>query len=476
MKHILCTLSALFLLAACSSNENRAINEDVAAFVETNEKIALFGSINVKEILNKADYKNIDKAGKLIDKELKTIQAILNFDTPVYFAMEGTVDINGNPGLIYAFAEVKDKEKLTKNLQQRGLSMEKGKEFNFHESGDVAFAVTENRAVFVTKRGLTDGKKLIEQALKDLKEDTPENKVTEIISQKGDIVFGADLEASFLGSMSQLKMEKDKETELKEMLTNCYSQSVISFEKGKVEMKTENYLSEELKKWMFFGNNASKILADLGSGKPRAGMIMDLNMKKVQEFINKFAPNALGELSKVGGGQAQMAMAFAGEEGLAGLWTGRMGVVMMGEVEEEGAFKPEFNFNIGLGKGALAFVKGMMTSMKGNMAKLELKGSNIVGSSSALYAKKGKLILPKGCENFGKKPYSGFVNFNGLDMSGFDLEEGKAFAEMLDYAYFEMDMDGAYFILKSKNAEQNILKSMVDQVMKNMEINTSNIQ
>jgi hypothetical protein len=47
---------------------------------------------------------------------------------------------------------------------------------------------------------------------------------------------------------------------------------------------------------------------------------------------------------------------------------------------------------------------------------------------------------------------------------------------MLDYAYFEMDMDGSYFILKAKNAQQNILKSMVDQVMKNMEINTSNIQ
>ena len=475
MKHILFTLSALFLLAACSSNENRAINEDVAAFVETNEKIALFGSINAKEILNKADYKNIDKAGKLIDKELKTIQAILNFDTPVYFAMEGSVDMNGNPGLIYAFAEVKDKEKLTKNLQQRGLSMEKGKEFNFHESGDVAFAVTEKRAVFVTKRGLTDGKKLIEQALKDLKEDTPENKVTEILSQKGDIVFGADLEASFLGSMSLLKMEKDKETELKEMLTDCYSQSVISFEKGKVEMKMQNFLSDELKKWMFFGNNSSKILADLGSGKPRAGIIMDLNMKKVQEFINKFAPNALGELGKIGGGQAQMAMAFAGEDGLAGLWTGRMGFVMMGEVEEGGSFKPEFNFHVGLGKGALSFVKGLMTSMKGNMAKLDLKGTNLVGSSSALYSKKGKLILPKGCENFGKKPYSGFVNFNGLDMSGFDLEEGQTFAEMLDYAYFEMDMDGGSFILKSKNAQQNILKSIVDQVMKNMEINTSNI-
>ena len=276
MKLILFTLSALFLLAACSSNENRAINEDVAAFVETNEKIALFGSINVKEILNKADYKNIDKAGELIDKEMKTIQAILNFDTPVYFAMEGTVDVSGNPGLIYAFAEVKDKEKLTINLQQRGFSMDKGKEFNYHESGDVAFAVTDNRAIFVTKRNISGGKKLIEQALKDLKEDAPENKVSEILSQKGDIIFGADLGASFIGSMSQLKMEKDKETELKEMLTDCYSQSIISFEKGKVEMKIENFLSDELKKWMFFGDNSSKILADLGSGKPRAGMIMDL--------------------------------------------------------------------------------------------------------------------------------------------------------------------------------------------------------
>jgi len=475
MKLILFTLSTLFLLAACSSNDNRAINEDVAAFVESNEKIALFGSINVKEILNKADYKNINKAGELIDKEMKTIQAILNFDTPLYFAMEGTVDASGNPGLIYAFAEVKDKEKLTTNLQQRGFSMDKGKEFNYHESGDVAFAVTEKRAVFVTKRGLTDGKKLIEQALKDLKEDAPENKVSEILLQKGDIIFGADLGASFIGSMSQLKMEKDKETDLKEMLTDCYSQSIISFEKGKVEMKIENFLSDELKKWMFFGNNSYKILADLGSGKPRAGMIMDLNMKKVQEFINKFAPNALGELGKIGGGQAQMAMAFAGEEGLAGLWTGRMGVVVMGEVEEGGAFKPEFNFHVGLGNGALSFVKGLMSSMKGNMAKLNLKGTNLIGSTSALYAKKGELVLPKGCENFGKKPYSGFVNFNDLDMSSFDLEEGQAFAEMLDYAYFEMDMDGGSFILKSKNAEQNILKSMVDQVMKNMEINTSDI-
>jgi len=474
MKLILFTLSALFLLAACSSNENRAINEDVAAFVETNEKIALFGSINVKEILNKADYKNIDKAGELIDKEMKTIQAILNFDTPVYFAMEGTVDASGNPGLIYAFAEVKDKEKLTTNLQQRGFLMDKGKEFNYHESGDVAFAVTDKRAIFVTKRNISGGKKLIEQALKDLKEAAPENKVSEILSQKGDIIFGADLEASFIGSMSQLKMEKDKEAELKEMLTDCYSQSIISFEKGKVEMKIENFLSDELKKWMFFGNNSSKILTDLGSGKPRAGMIMDLNMKKVQEFINKFTPNALGELSKIGGGQAQMALAFAGEEGLAGLWTGRMGVAVMGEVEEGGSFKPEFNFHVGLGKGALSFVKGLMTSMKGNMAKLDLKGTNLIGSTSALYTQKGKLVLPKGCENFGKKPYSGFVNFNGLDMSGFDLEGGQAFAEMLDFAYFEMDMDGGSFILKSKNTQQNILKSMVDQVMKNMEINTSN--
>jgi hypothetical protein len=39
-----------------------------------------------------------------------------------------------------------------------------------------------------------------------------------------------------------------------------------------------------------------------------------------------------------------------------------------------------------------------------------------------------------------------------------------------------MDMESAYFILKSKNTQQNILKSIVDQAMKNLEVNISNIQ
>jgi len=476
MKSLFISLVALFLLAACSSNENRSINEDVAAFVESNENIVLFGSLNVKEILNKADYKNIDKAGELIDKELKTIQAILNFDTPVYFAMDGTVDESGNPGLIYAFAEVKDKENLTKNLQKRGFDMEKGKNFNFHESGDVAFAVTENRAVFVTKRAIKDGKKIIEKALKDLKEDKPENKVTEILANKGDIVLGFDFEASILSNLKNFKIEKDKETELKELVAGSYSQTVVIFEKGQVDLSLTNFLSEDLKKWAFFGTNSSKILANLGSGNARGGLIIDMNMKKIQEFMDKFVPNALGSLSKMGGGQAQMAMAFAGEEGLAGLWTGQLGVTLMGELETEGALKPEFNFHVGLGKGALSFAKGLLSSMKNGMAKMELKGNNVVGATSNLYAQKGKLKLPNGCENFGKKPYSGFMNFKGLDTSSFDLENGKEFIEMLDFAYFEMDMEGGHFILKAKNKEQNILKSIVDQAMKTLEVKISNIQ
>lgn len=476
MKHLFLSLFALLFLAACSSNENRTINEDVAAFIESNPQISVFGSIDAKTILDKAEYKSIDKFGETIDKEMKTIQSILNFDTPIYFAMNGTLDERGNPGVIYAFAEVKNKESLTSNIQKRGFDVDKGTDYNFHESGDVAFGITDKRAVFVIKEGLTDGKKLVEEAIAGLKEDTPDNKVTEILNEKADIVVGIDVEASFLGALEKLKMDEDKKTELTEMLVGSYSKMTISFEKGAIDLKSTNYFSDGLKEWMMFGNNSSKMLSQLGSGRPQAGIIVDFDMKKLQKFMDKYAPNAMSEIGKQGGGQAQMALAFAGEEGLAGLWTGKFGAVMMGSTDADGSFKPEFNYQVGLGKGILTLAKGMLDGMKGNVAKMSLKGNTLTAYSSELYMPgKGGLKLPKGCENFGKKPVSGFVSFDGLDLSSMDLEEGKEFVEMLDYMIFEMDADGAHFYLKSKNNNDNILKQVVDQTLKSLKGNISDV-
>jgi hypothetical protein len=84
-------------------------------------------------------------------------------------------------------------------------------------------------------------------------------------------------------------------------------------------------------------------------------------------------------------------------------------------------------------------------------------------TSSANLPGKGGLKLPTGCENFGKKPIGMFVNFNGLDLSNFDLEDADRYLKLCDYLIFEMDADGAEVHIGLKNKQKNVLKILVDE-------------
>jgi hypothetical protein len=202
----------------------------------------------------------------------------------------------------------------------------------------------------------------------------------------------------------------------------------------------------------------------LGSGPAQAAFVMNADMKKIQNFIDRFAPNLMDEVGKNAGGQAQFALAMLGDEGLAGLFSGKLGVALMGKPDNSGAFKPEFNFYVEVGKTVLPMVKGMSSGFGATLAKFEMKGSVINGFTSANYLpRKEGLKLPKGCENFGKKPICGFVNFEGLDMSNFDFDGNERYLKLFKYLTIEMDTDGGSIHIEAKNKQKNILKVLVDE-------------
>ena len=60
MKKLLFSPFIFFLLFSCNSNKNRVISEDVSAFIESNSTIAYFGYVDVKSILDKAEYQSIE--------------------------------------------------------------------------------------------------------------------------------------------------------------------------------------------------------------------------------------------------------------------------------------------------------------------------------------------------------------------------------------------------------------------------------
>lgn len=464
MKRIFFLAVVIFMMASCGSNEDRAISENVAAFIESNPSISNFGSVNVKAVLEKAEYKSIDKFGSEISKEFDVIQKLISTDKPIYFAMDGISSLNGEIPIVYAFAEVKNRDSLVSNIQKRGFDMNKSKAYDFHESGDVAFAITNKSVVFVAQQGLKNGKTIVEKAIEGLKGDEINNKVLEILNSKGDVVIGNDLEAAYTSVESSMKVEKSVKSELSNMAKSSYSKTIINFEKGAINLKTENYFSDQLNKLLALGDNTRSVVEKLGSGKPQAAFAMNVDMKKIQLFIDKYAPNLLNQIAKEAGGQAQFALAFLGDEGLAGLISGKLGVAIMGQPDASGAFKPEFNFYVSLGKSSLPFVQGFAENSSESMAKVELKGTELSGYTSANYLPgKNGLTLPKGCQNFGRKPISGFVNFDGIDLSNFDLEDKERYVKLIDFITFEYDAKGGSLHVELKNKQKNVLKQLVDE-------------
>ena len=151
MKKLLFFPFFVLFLYSCNSNNNRIISEDVAAFIESNSAISYFGYIDVKSILEKSQYQSIEKFGSEIAKEVSVFEKLISSDQPIYFAMESGTDLKGLMPVVYAFAEVANRDSLVANIQKKGFDMEKSAAFDLHESGDVAFGITDNRIVFVAK-------------------------------------------------------------------------------------------------------------------------------------------------------------------------------------------------------------------------------------------------------------------------------------------------------------------------------------
>ena len=464
MKKLLFFPFFVLFLYSCNSNNNRIISEDVAAFIESNSAISYFGYIDVKSILEKSQYQSIEKFGSEIAKEVSVFEKLISTDQPIYFAMESGTDLKGFIPVVYAFAEVTNRDSLVANIQKKGFDMEKSAAFDLHESGDVAFGITDNRIVFVTKPGLTEGKKVIEKAIKEMEGECPENKVKEILAAKGDVVLGTDMAATYGGLEKMIQIDESKKEELEKMTETSYVQAIFKFESGAINVEMNNFLSSELKAYFALGSNAKDVASKLGSGPVQAAFVMNADMQKIQSFIDRFAPNLMEEIGKNAGGQAQFALAMLGDEGLAGLFSGKLGIALMGKPDNTGAFKPEFNFYVELGKTILPMAKGIADGMGASLAKLDMNGEKLNGfTSSNFLPGKGELKLPQGCENFGNKPISGFINFDGLDMSNFDFDGNERYISLFKYMTIEIDADGGLMHFEVKNKQKNVLKVFVDE-------------
>ena len=138
---------------------------------------------------------------------------------------------------------------------------------------------------------------------------------------------------------------------------------------------------------------------------------------------------------------------------------------------------PDFNIYMGLGKKGkpLAEMAKSFLSNGSMVTSITKNGICCYSSINNSPAVGRQLIIPRGCESFGKKAITGFVNFEGMDLSTFDLEGGAKILNIIKYINFEVDENGARIFIKAKNGQENILKQSMNFFLQEFESQISGI-
>jgi hypothetical protein len=470
MKRIYFTLNVIAIVlivgvfTSCSdSAPKQSTKSALSKFLNNNELIVGFGSADLKAILTKSDYKNIPKIGKLLDGEMKTLEKLINFDVPVYYALEGPFDLNGAPVVTYAFFKVKSTDSLIAELTQRGFDVNTAKEMYYCSDGSISIGIKESLAIVASVNSTVSEKleygaeELLAKTFKKTERRTSGGKVAEILDNDGDVVIVMNMAnlVSCSGSNSLL-LSKKKQLKLKTLVKDAYIQTVVKFEDGAGIIETTNFFSKQLSDCMFFNSDRNApIIAKLGRGTPKFGFSMNLDLMKIQNLINEFSPDVISELGEIIGGPAQFLLMTTGDDGLAELFNGQFGFVVLGNPSVMKEAIPDFSLHLGLEKKGKYLGDIMKSMMSYGSTEITVNNDGLSASTNTVYTSSDSesLSLPEGCEGFGQSGINAFLNVDGID-----LDDEVTVLKAVKYITFEYNKNGGRLYIKAKDGQENILK------------------
>jgi hypothetical protein len=480
LKRLLPFALITFLVVSCSGDgdEGRELKSYVASYLNGNKNATVFGSLNVKQFLDKTGYEGNDKLKVLIGTEVDKINSVMNIDQPLYYVVEGPFSDDGSPSAVHLFMKVKNKDSLILELNNRSFDVTEKKDFAYTEDGDFVLGITDDLAIATVRSDDYVAEKVVKANLKALEKEEVVGKTMEVLSKTGDVVIGVNLENLYGTSNTDLaKLEASKRKEIETMVKDSYLVTAFKFEKGEATVTIDHLFSEALQKEMFFRNDPStKIFSKLnkGEGIMLAGAAVNVDVAKLESFLSKYSPETIGTVSSqlgLGGGM----MGFLdSDKVLSKLSDGQMGIALFGDPMQN-------SFGVNTFYGTTDPGKMVVSLMQESLPKgdYEYKDDGVYGNFDMSFGGGGKtksaLKLPKGCEGFGKDGLTAFLSFQGIELDEFGFEGEMKLVEIFDYATFTYGNNGGKLYIKAKEGKENILKQAMDIVLTELTANISNI-
>lgn len=468
LKKIFPFLVFILLIASCGNKKDSVLIDSVSSFVQDNEKIVSFGSVDYNSILDKAEYNSIPKLNKILESELKRLGNSIDTKQPVYFALEGPLDSRGNPAAFYAFFDLVNADSLAERLSSSGLFIESDGDMKYSADGDLAIGAKGNLAILITKNEKYDGKLALQDAFKKAAQKKDADKINKLLKKDGDLVFSVNLENLYSSSNTDLsKLDENKKKELNAMMKNSFIQTTLDFEKGKIVLKSDNDFSDALQNRMVFNDKSNvKIEDKLGTGQAKIGLAFDFNMVKLESFIDDFAP----ELKKTILGnkpEAAIALMVLGDNPMTKIFSGYGGGVIVGS-PGMGSFVPDMNFNLGVGKEGQGILELLLSQSKTEYVYTVTK-TDVIAKTVDAGKESNTLLMPSCAKDFGKGGITGFIDVKGLNVQAFGLPSKFNAVNLIESITFEYNNKGGELIINFINKDQNVLKQTIDLYLKDIE-------
>ncbi|MCH2225112.1 MAG: hypothetical protein MK066_10120 [Crocinitomicaceae bacterium] len=473
IKQFLFIISTILLITACgSSGNNRSLKDYLSAYLSENNEVVAFGNANLKNILDKADYKSIDKVGSILDGELDNLKEVLNLDSPLYYATEGPFTVEGSPKSTSLFIEVLNMSELKSKFLEMGYDLdESSKGFSYGEDGDFCFGLKDNLAVIYIRGGEFKVEEELALILEKSQGSVSEGRVKDILDSEGDIVSGVSIANLYGSSNTDLaKLPEEQKEELTKIFEDGYVQMNCSFDDGGATITINNLFSKELLEKIFLGTNNDGAIynrVNAGNGHALMGVSVNLDVEKLEEFAKTYAEDALNENLEVLGLDNNIFGMFGSGGVLKNITDGHMAVALTGNPDE-------YSFGVNSYVGASKLGQMAFMGYKENLAlpfdlDYEYKDGGIYGSMAlsgeGAAEDQEELPLPVGCEGFGKSGITAFLNLQEIDVTEFELQGELKLLEIVKYATFEFNAEGGKLYIKANEGKENILKQAVESMM-----------
>jgi hypothetical protein len=473
---------AISLLSSCGSNvEKGSLIGRTASIIDNNDAVFAYFKVDIQKIVTKSEafggaLPSQYSAALKIYKD--AIYKSIAVEKPIHILLEAQKS-KEIPIAVIACFEVKDFHSLKKELTELGCAYQQQKHVEYFTRNNFSLAVSENFAVLrfhpKEKTSTEQLKKLINSSEHGVKNE----KLAQILKAEDDVSFGLSLENLFLAIENTDEVSKSTLEKYRKDAEDAYILTQVNFDKGLLNIRSSFLFSDAFKKYLPIKAEpvSSEALHSIGNDSAIYAIAVNFDYPKIFNLVFDLLPQEQRNTI-----ESQLAL-IGGKEKISHLFTGEF-AASIGEMDSS-TFTSRISGYASLDQSA--YIKNLFSGFSGliglnpmnndtysndNMS-LKFTDKKIVFTTVQMDFQKNVLANSDGVKipidfPFGQQAVSVFMDISRIDTNSMSILE-KTLLQNLSTLTISGDAEEIQIQLMAKNAEENLLKSLLQDLAKEIQ-------